>query len=223
MGRQICVTGKGKISVAPDLIRLNIKAEGIYKTYEETLKKSAEETGILRKTFEKAGLDPKDLKTTNFNIDSEYKTWYDKNDNYKRKFIGYKFEHNTYIEFQNDNKLLGRALYELSVCGLEVAFSIRHTVKDAEKVKNELLAKAIEDSKIKAEVLSKAAGVRLGEIVSINYSWGELDIISRDCFEIAPVAVGSACIDDCCSSYDIDIEADDIDVTDTVTVVWEIR
>ena len=224
MERQIRVTGKGKISVAPDLIRLNIKAEGIYKTYEETLKKSAEETGILRKTFEKAGLDSKDLKTRKFDINSEYESYRDKKSNkYVEEFVGYKYEHRTFIEFPNDNKQLGRVLYELSVCDIKVAFSIRHTVKDVEKVKNELLAKAIEDSKIKAEVLSKAAGVRLGEIVSINYSWGELDIISRDCFEIAPVAAGSACIDDCCSSYDIDIEADDIDVTDTVTVVWEIR
>ena len=218
MERQIRVTGKGKISVAPDLIRLNITAEGIYKTYEETLKKSAAETEILRKVFEKAGLNPKDLKTTNFNIDSEYKTWYDKNDNYKRKFIGYKFEHNTYIEFQNDNKLLGRTLYELSVCGLEVEFSIHHTVKDIEKVKNKLLTKAVEDSKIKAEVLSKAAGVRLGEIVSINYSWGELKIES----EPVSLRANKRISYDCCS-LDVDIEADDIDVTDTVTVVWEIK
>ena len=68
MERRICVTGKGKISVAPDLIRLNITADGVYKTYEETLKKSAEETGVLRKTLEKAGLDPKDLKTTSFDV-----------------------------------------------------------------------------------------------------------------------------------------------------------
>ena len=36
-------------------------------------------------------------------------------------------------------------------------------------------------------------------------------------------------VDDCCMpptsacSYDMDIEPDDIDVEDTVTVVWEIR
>lgn len=222
MERQIRVTGKGKISVAPDLIRLNITAEGIYKNYDETLKKSAEETGILRKIFEKAGLDPKDLKTTNFNIDSEYETYRDKkNNNYIKQLVGYKYEHRTFIEFPNDNKLLGKVLYELSVSDLKVEFSIRHTVKDAEKVKNELLAKAIEDSKIKAEVLSKAAGVKLGEVVSINYSWGEVEIISRDFCDLAPVAVGSAYEDR--SSFDIDIAADDIDVEDTVTMVWEIK
>ena len=219
MERQIRVTGKGKISVAPDLIRIDISAEGVYKTYEETLKKSAEQTGILRKTIEKAGLDPKDLKTTRFNIDSEYKTWYDKNDNYKKKFIGYKYEHRTYIKFPNDNNQLGRILYELSANNIEAEFSIHHTVKDIEKVKNELLAKAIEDSKIKAEVLSKAAGVRLGEIVSINYSWDELEISS----ELVDGLMYSKTSRQATPSFDIDIEADDIDVEDTVTIVWEIK
>lgn len=223
MEKRICVTGKGKISVTPDLIRLNITAEGVYKTYEETLKKSAEETGVLKKTLKKAGLDPKDLKTTSFNVNSKYESYRDKKSNkYIEELVGYKYEHQTFIEFPNDNRQLGRVLYELSVCDIKVKFSILHTVKDVEKVKNELLAKAVEDSKIKAEVLSKAAGVKLGEVVSINYSWGELDIISRDCIDIAPVPVGSILNEDT-SSFNVDIEADDIDITDTVTIIWEIK
>lgn len=34
MDRIIKVTGKGKISVKPDTIRLNIEAEGLYKEYD---------------------------------------------------------------------------------------------------------------------------------------------------------------------------------------------
>ena len=221
MNRNIRVTGKGKISVKPDTICLNIEAEGIYKEYEIIVQKSTEETGLLREAIERSGLDPSNLKTTNFGIDSEYEGYRDKNDDYRRRFVGYKYEHRMSIKFPNDNEQLGRVLYELAHCDVKVEFSIRHTVKDVEAVKNELLGKAVEDSKIKADVLAKAAEIGLGEIVSIDYSWGELEIYSEPVDKImiadaAPVAGGSG-------AYDIDIEADDIDVTDTVTIVWEIK
>ena len=63
-----------------------------------------------------------------------------------------------------------------------------------------------------------AAGVSLGEVQSIDYSWGEIDIRTSpvDKFELKK----SYALE---SSYDIDIEPDDIDLADTVTMVWEIE
>lgn len=98
-------------------------------------------------------------------------------------------------------------------------FSIRHTVKDVDFVKNELLCKAVEDSKIKAGVLAKAAGVSLGEIKTIDYSWGELEIYSEPIDKMMLTEL----TEEVGEAYNLDIEADDIDVQDTVTIVWEIR
>jgi hypothetical protein len=103
-GRTIRVTGKGRISVSPDTIKLSIDAESVYKEYETTIKKSAEDIAILRETIKKAGLDPKELKTVRFGIDADYESYRDKDGNYKRKFNGYKYTHDTYIQFSNDNK-----------------------------------------------------------------------------------------------------------------------
>ena len=84
-----------------------------------------------------------------------------------------------------------------------------------------MLHKAIEDSIQKVQVLTIAANVKLGEIQAIDYSWGEIDFVTKplnkmrlmECTECEMSAPGT---------YNIDIEADDIDVTDTVTAVWEI-
>lgn len=51
MDRAILVTGKDKISVKLDTIRLNIEAEGTYKEYSLLVKKSAEHTNLLRETI----------------------------------------------------------------------------------------------------------------------------------------------------------------------------
>ena len=51
---------------------------------------------------------------------------------------------------------------------LKPEFSIEYTVADVEKCKNELLHKAIEDSIQKAQVLTTAANVKLGEIQEVD-------------------------------------------------------
>ena len=215
MERTIRVKGKGKISVKPDTIKITIKADGLRWNYDETIEQSTQDTRILRDALKNAGLDPKNLKTTYFSIDSKYESYRDKNDDYKEKFVGYEYEHRTYIEFENDNKILGKVLYELAHCDVKVKFDINYTVKDKEKVKNDLLEIAVEDSTAKAKVLAKASGVKLKEILNIDYSWGEIDIYS------SPMDDWMVC--EAKSSYDIDIEADDIDVQDTVTITWTIE
>lgn len=216
--KTIRVTGMGSVSVKPDTTSLRITFGGIYKDYEETVRKSAEKTKILREAIEKSGLPGEALKTKDFSIESEYESYRDYNNDYKKRFLGYKFYHRTQIQFPKDNKMLGRVLYELSLCSVKVEFSIDYTVKDKDAVKKEVIKRAVKNSREKAEIMAIAAGVSLGEVQSIDYSWGEIDIRTspvdklevRKSYALEP-------------SYDIDIEPDDIDLSDTVTMVWEIK
>lgn len=217
MERKIKVTGRGKICVKPDLIKVNIEFSNILKKYDDCISESSNSIKELRKIIENSSLNPKDLKTIEFSVDSEYERYYDV-DVYKKRFIGYKYMHKLYIKFPNDNELLGKLLYELSKSKNNYEFSINYTVKDMESAKNKLLKKAVEDSKTKALMLAEAAQVSLGEISSIDYSWSEIEIFSNP---IDNLIVDKAQTFD--SKIDIDIQADDIDFSDTVTVVWNIK
>ncbi|MBQ3404442.1 MAG: SIMPL domain-containing protein, partial [Oscillospiraceae bacterium] len=219
MERTIRVTGRGKISVKPDTIQLSIGASGVFTEYSEAVKRSSEDTELIREAIERAELDSKELKTVRFTVDPEYEGYQDENNNWKQRFVGYRYQHGMYIRFPNDNDILGRVMYELSECPVNVDFSVVHTVKDTEAVKNALLGKAVSDSKEKAAVLAQAATVRLGDIVNIDYSWGELEIYARP---MGKMALGAPMMDMAREkrSLDINIEAEDIDVQDTVTVVW---
>jgi len=215
--RTIRVKGKGKISVKPDMIRLDITANEVCKEYDEVIEKSALCIKKIKETVKRAGLSGKEIKTVKFDVDSKYESYRDKNGNYKSRLVGFQYTQNLYIKFPNDNSQLGKILYELSRCDISVEFSIKHTVKDITAVKNELLVNAVQDSKNKAEILSKASGVALGDIINIDYSWGEIEIYSEP---IQNYYLAESTISE---PYNIDIEADDIDVQDTVTIVWEIR
>ena len=62
------VTGKGKIAVKPDKIRLYVNKEELCKEYEDTLRRSTEDTELLKDLFEKHGFQRKDLKTGFFYV-----------------------------------------------------------------------------------------------------------------------------------------------------------
>ena len=223
MERTIKVTGKGKISVKPDTIRLYITQEDTLKEYESAIMESADKKGNLNGILQRLGFEKTDLKTLYFNIDTVYESYQAKDHSWKRRFVGYKYTHRMKLEFMSDNELLGRVLFAIAHCPGKPEFSIEYTTSDPEAAKNELLAKAIEDSKSKAAVLSKAAGVELGVIQTIDYSWGEIDFVTRPMNEMMLRECCAAPMADESDSYKFDIEADDIDITDTVTVVWEIK
>lgn len=221
MNKIIKVTGKGKLFLKPDMIRLMIELRDVKENYEETLEQSSLQVGILKDCIEKLGFDRSDLKTQHFNVDTKYEGYHDEKGNWKNKFVGYEFVHSMKLEFDVDNKKLGQLLYAFSHTSVHPQLHMEYTIRDVEAAKNELLAKAVADSKMKAKVLSEAAGVELGDIVTIDYSWDEIafkTVPMERCVTLAKSAGGAS--DGC---YDMDIEADDIKVSDCVTVVWEIK
>lgn len=218
MNEMITVTGKGKISLPPDLIQINISLEIVRDGYEETMGGSAEYISILRDTLKTEGFEKEDIKTVRFNVDLEYES-YKERDTWKKRFVGYRCNHDLKIEFPSNSKRLAKILSLIARCPISPEFSIQYKIKDMEDAKNQLLAKAVEDSKTKAEILTKAAGVKLGKVININYSWGEINIYSEPViYDKAILCEESAC------SYDnsLDINPDDLDISDVVTVVWEI-
>lgn len=214
--RILRVTGKGQIKVKPDVTRITMTLNGIKKEYAKTLEFSVTDTEKLKAILKPFGFESTDVKTLRFDVDAEYESYQERNQ-YKRRFVGYKYEHVLKIEFDSDNKRLGKILYALAHATIQPEFRISYTVKDPEASKNLLLGKAVEDAVAKAGVLAKASGVSLREIQSIDYSWGTIN------FEVEPMRKMAMYAEECAEkSFDMDIEPDDIEVSDTVTVVWEI-
>ena len=217
--RTIRVTGKGQIKVRPDMTRITMSLEGLYEDYSETLRLSSQDTETLKDILSGFGFERSDLKTLNFSVDTEYESYKDRDGSYKQRFTGYRYRHMLKVEFDSDNERLGKILYALANGKVRPEFRISYTVRDPEATKNTLLGKAVKDAREKASVLTEAAGIGLKDIQSIDYSWGEID------FEYRPMDGGilaERCMAEPTAAYSLDIEPDDIEVSDTVTVVWEI-
>ena len=221
MERTIRITGKGKLAVRPDTVRIRLCMEAMRTEYQEALQTSSEMTEALKRLIGQQGFCRENLKTTDFEIDTEYESYQEKKDkSWKRRFLGYKFEHRMKLEFPSDNERLGRLLYALAHSDVRPEISVEYTVADPEAAKGELLKKAVQDSKAKADVLTSAAGVQLGCIRSIDYSWGQIEMVTRP---LDRAMLMAPTCDSECNSYQMDIDPDDIDIEDTVTVVWDIQ
>jgi len=90
--RVIKVKGRGKVSVPPDTIEINMILTTVKPTYEEAMNAASRDLDELRKCLSSAGFDKRDIKTTNFRVDTKYENITDPNGNYKRVFVGYEIQ-----------------------------------------------------------------------------------------------------------------------------------
>ena len=215
--REIVVKGTGKVSASPDLLVIDLNHEVVEPEYDKAMLVATEHLDALRAAVVSAGHDKKSLKTTQFNVNTKYESYRDKSNNYKQKFVGYCCTHGLRLEFDLDMKRLGVTLGAIADCPARPRFSIKFSVKDPTAVSEQLLENAVENAKRKAEVLAKSAGVKLGAIKRIDYNWSEHHLYSQTDFCLAESAADYS---ESPRALAMDIEPDDIDVSDNVTVIW---
>lgn len=184
--------------------------------YDSAMEQAAHHIQYLNESLSTVGFGKDDVKTTQFNVSTEYNNVKDQDGNYHREFAGYLIKHDLKLGFDFDMEKLSQALSAIAECLSTPELSIEFTVKDTTAIREEILRSATANARRKAVILCEASGVDLGQLLSIDYNWSELKLISRtkykDNYVCAPQFLKAP-----------DIEPEDIDVSDTATFVWEIK
>ena len=218
MTRTITVKGIGKVSAKSDYVVLSMSLQAHHMHYEKTMDEATEQFEQLKKSLVSVGFDKESIKTNSFDVRIDQKRVEDKNGNYKYVFNGYIVSHTLKVEFDFDSKMLSYALNAVATCLANPQLTIAFTVKDATAINEMMLRSATVNAKRKAEILCEASNVKMGQLLSIDYNWGELNIYSKTRYDM-----DEDCMPMVSMSKLIDIEPDDIDVSDTATFVWEIH
>jgi uncharacterized protein len=206
--RVIRVKGKGHVSVPPDCIQINLGLSVMHKEYREAMRLAGQSLEDIRQALARVELTREDIRTTRFNVSTKYTE-----ERYSpRIFEGYVIINELKIEIPQDSKLLGRVLSAIANCPANPELSIWYKVKDEAAIKEQLLRSAVQDAKAKAAVLADSAGITLGQMLSVEYNWGEVHIRHTVYGMGAMVREGPM----------VDLEPDTVDADDTVTVVWAI-
>ena len=215
MERQLQITGKGKLAIAPDIIIISFNAEAHEWEYEKTISSLNNKVEELRTTIENEGVARKSLKTKDFSIRKET-TWNKKTEKYE--FNGFKASHSLELELPIEKNIINSLLGQIAKNLDSLDFGITFGVKEAEKHQQQLILRAIDKAKENASLISVATGVELKEILNIDYSFREITIRSEQ--YNYPMYKSDMLMET--ANATPDFEPDDIDVTETITVTWRI-
>ncbi|MCK5782012.1 MAG: SIMPL domain-containing protein [Flavobacteriales bacterium] len=164
--RTLAVSGSGEVSVKPDIANINFNLSSTNLDFKKAIDELNTKVNSLSKALKKVGIPKDEIYSSNYNINKEYEHNYQTRE---KKFIGYKVSHSISVQTSSDTKSVNK-VFEAIISSLnDVELTLSFGVKDSEKYKGEMLEKAIADAKQKAEIMAAAAGVKLTEIVKINY------------------------------------------------------
>ena len=217
MTKTITIKGNGRLSLKPDCTVVSLTLREVDMDYGRAMEVAAEELERLKGAIAAVGFEPEELKTVNFNVNSEYDSEPDDRGMYRQVFKGFACSHFLKLEFDLDTKRLGEVLSAMSASVAEPMINVGFCVKDRSATADALLESAVRDAEKKALVIASAAGKRLGDILSIDYNWGEINMFSN-----ARYATDGALRAYASEAKCIDINPENIDLSDTVTIVWEL-
>ncbi len=163
--RTINVTGTGKVTLTPDIayVSIGVHTEGADAAEAVAANTSQSQKVVdALKTFK---IDPKDIQTTNFSIYPQQQ--YDNEG--KLQGINYVVDNTVYVTLRDIDQL-GELLDAVVKAGIQ--FDQQHPVRcrRPRAALSEARQLAVENAQKQAEELASAAGVTLGQVLTINSS-----------------------------------------------------
>ena len=162
----ISVNGEATVSVAPDLAQVEGGVTSEAKTAREASDANNAAMGKVLLALKGAGIDEKDYQTSRLSLAPLYATS-TKVTETQRGIISFRASNRIIIKVRDVTKIAS-VIDTLVSSGANEIGGINFVVTQSSKALDEARSKAIADARRKAEIYAKAAGVTLGEPISIT-------------------------------------------------------
>lgn len=174
--RSMSVNGVGRVTIVPDMATINIGVRTEAEIVTDALEGNTAQANAISRVLQNMGIEEKDIQTSNFNI---YPS--ERYDPMTGQVEGrYFVVENTVNVTVRDLSSLGEVLNVVVEAGANSIYGISFNVEDRAAAVAEARELAIQDAKAKAEVIAEAAGVQLGEIITISVYEGSMPITYYD-------------------------------------------
>jgi len=217
MDKTIKVIATGTADSRPDTIEITIDFASQSTSYSASMAENNRKANSLNQGMADLGFPKTTVKTGRFSVERTTESYQDANKNYKTRFVGYTTTQEMTIRFDLDLKKLNEVLTLLASCDIHSDFKIRFTVKDQQRLQDEILRSAAITAKRQATILAETSGCGLGELVSIDYSWSKVNVYTDTRFELQEASMLRSTV------MDQDFEPEDVKASDTVTFVWTLQ
>lgn len=164
--RTVSVSGSGEVTAEPDLARVTLGVEARKPSMAEARAAVAATVDRVLALTRDLRIDPKQVNATRVQVQPEY-SWNEKDR--KRVLLGYLVSRQVQVELR-DLEQLGPLLERAVDAGVN---QVNDPLLDSTRRKSlerEAMAKAVEDARLNADTLARAAGGKLGAARTINGS-----------------------------------------------------
>jgi uncharacterized protein YggE len=186
----ISVTGEATVSVPPDQAQIDAGVTSDAKTAREASDANNAAMGKVLLALKGAGIDARDMQTSRLSLQPQYAP----NRSGPSPVVGYRASNRVTVRLRDVTKVAG-IIDVLVGAGANELGGINFMVSQASKLLDEAREKAVADARRKAEIYAKAAGVTLGEPLSISEEGGAAPVfrskmVGGMAASAAPVAQG---------------------------------
>lgn len=217
MAGRMNVDGNGSIHVVPDVTRLEVSVMSVFMTQEEAYEKAKENAEWIVKILEFNKLNGKQGKTIHFDISDHLIDQYDDDDHYIGKLKqGFDLIQKFKIDLGIDAVLLNKIVRGVGKFIKDAQINIGYTVQDPRPHQLKMIERAVKDAKEKASIMAKAAGCKLGDVIDITYRQGGVEVYSQ----ARNIHSNYEAMN--CNPKSLDITPDDLVMSDTVHMTWEL-
>ena len=162
--RHISVSASATITAEPDIAMISTGVVSEADTAREALTANTAAMKRLIDGLKGAGITAKDIQTTSFNVEPRYEQSKDRS---APKISGYRVVNQVRI-ITRDIAKLGEILDETVTLGANQIGGIEFEVSKAETLKDDARKAAVENARRRASLFAVAAGVELGQVISIE-------------------------------------------------------
>jgi uncharacterized protein YggE len=164
--RTLSVSGSGEALLAPDIAYIYIGVHTENPAAAEAVAENTTQTEELMQALRDFGIDPKDLRTTNFSIYPMDR--FDPSTGMPSGEKVYAVDNTVYVTVRDLAKL-GDLLDTAVQAGANNINSVQFDVAEKDEALKQARAEAVKDAEAQAQSLAQAAGLSLGEIQSISF------------------------------------------------------
>jgi uncharacterized protein YggE len=183
----ISVTGEANVSVAPDQAQIDGGVTSEAKTAREASEANNAAMGKVLLALKGAGIDEKDYQTSRLSLQPQFATPSKVTE--RAGIVSFRASNRITVRIRDVTKV-ANVIDVLVGAGANDIGGINFMVTQASKHLDEAREKAIADARRKAEIYAKAAGVTLGEPISISEEGAPSPVFRGKM--AAPMAAGAA-------------------------------
>lgn len=169
--RSITVTGEGELTMKPDIAVVNLSVVEQGKTVGDVTQKGNEKMSQVVSFLKGLGISDDDLKTTNYWLNPDYRY---PQDGGKPQIVGYTLNQNVRVKVR-DLTQVEEVIDGAVQVGVNQTGQLSFEIDDDSGARAMAREEAFKDARQKAEVMTSAAGVRLGRVVTFSENGGYYD------------------------------------------------